>query len=64
MRNDFSVVEDGKKIGLGFKQDVNGDKSYWVEETYKKDIFSHTEDELEKLEEVYGKIIERHISGN
>lgn len=61
MRNDFQVIVDGG-IGLGFSTKVNGDKSRWVEKTYKKDIFQHTESELEKMEQLYGKIIERHIN--
>ena len=61
MRNDFSVVVEGKEIGLGFKNSFNTDKSHFVEKTYKKDIFDHTKKEEKLRDKLYGKAVERHF---
>jgi len=45
MRNDFSVIQNNRKLGHGFKNTANFDKSEWVEETYEKEIFDFTDDE-------------------
>lgn len=45
MVDDFSVIIEGNSYGLGFKNKTNLDKSFWVEETYDKEIFSHTKNE-------------------
>ena len=62
MRNDFSVVVEGKKIGLGFKNSFNTKKSFFVEKTYKKPIFEHTKKEETLITRLYGKVIERHFN--
>ena len=43
MENDFSVVSQGDRYGLGFKNPLNFDKARWAEETYKKKIYGLTE---------------------
>lgn len=48
MENDFSVVADGSRYGLGFKNEVNAQKSEWAEQTYKKKIYSLTNEEKEQ----------------
>ena len=62
MRNDFSVIigPDGK--GLGFKNNKNFDKSFFVENTYNKDIFSHTPSEERLITKLYGAIVKRHLN--
>ena len=62
MRNDFSVVQSGKNLGLGFKNSKNADKSRFVEDTYNKEIFGHTPQEIVILEKEYGKIIKRNFA--
>ena len=62
MRNDWSVVVEGKKIGLGFKNSFNTEKSFFVEKTYKKPIFEHTKKEETLITRLYGKVIERHFN--
>ena len=59
MANDFSVISSGSSLGLGFKNQTNADKSGWVEETYKKDIFKHTKDELGTLDKLIDKEIKK-----
>ena len=61
MRNDWTVIINDKDLGLGFKNTFNADKSRFVEKTYKKDIFAHTNTEINKINELYGKAIERHF---
>ena len=63
MVNDWSVVNTGNAIGLGFKNQVNADKSGWVEETYGKPIFDHTESELGVLQKVIDKTIKEVLNG-
>lgn len=52
MENDFSVVADGNRYGLGFKNDLNFDKATWAEETYKKKIYGLTQTEKDTAVEV------------
>lgn len=47
MENDMGVVAAGKSYGIGFKNKLNYDKSIWCEETYNKDIYKLTPQELE-----------------
>jgi len=47
MENDFSVINQGDKYGLGFKADNNFNKSQFVEATYKKKIWTLTPKENE-----------------
>ena len=63
MVNDWSVINNGDSLGLGFKNQFNADKSGWVEETYDKDIFKHTKDELSTLQKVLDKEIKRVLNG-
>jgi len=61
MRNDFSVII-GTETGLGFKNDTNFDKSFFVEDTYDKDIFSHTASEVKLALKLYGEIAGRIVN--
>ena len=47
MENDFSVINQGDKYGLGFKADNNFNKSQFVDATYKKKIWTLTPKENE-----------------
>lgn len=64
MKNDFGLVRDGNNFGGGFKNNKNGDKSRWVEETYDKKIFTASKDEIELAENLYGTELKRVFSGN
>jgi hypothetical protein len=63
MDNDWSVISAGNSVGLGFKNSFNADKSEWVEETYNKSIFDHTEAELTLLESLIDKEINKVLNG-
>ena len=52
MVNDWSVINQDNQIGLGFKNPANGDKSFWVEDTYSKEIFDFSNEELKLNEKV------------
>lgn len=53
MMMDYGVlVLGGDKYGLGFQNDVNGDKSEWMEEKYKKEIFAESDFEGQIMENV------------
>lgn len=49
MENDFGIVPTTTGYGIGYKNELNYNKSQWAEEKYKKDIFSLTSDESEKV---------------
>jgi hypothetical protein len=63
MSNDWSVINKGDTIGLGFKNSVNADKSEWVEATYNKEIFEHTESEKQAINKLVDKTIKKIING-
>ena len=63
MANDWSVIQTGKQLGLGFKNSANADKSEWVEATYEKDIFKHTENEKQAINKLVEKEVKKIING-
>jgi len=63
MVNDWSVINTEEALGLGFKNQFNADKSGWVEETYDKPIFKHTQDELDTLQKLLDKEVKRILNG-
>ena len=62
MQEDFQVIRDGSVIGSGFNNKANYDKSVYVENTYKKDIFSMTPGEEKYLVELIDKLVEQKIN--
>ena len=58
MKNDFLLMESGGRIGSGFTNEFNDDKSHWVEETYKKKIFKETKKEAKMMEKLIQKRID------
>ena len=63
MVNDFSIIHNGKTVGIGFKNSANSDKSEWVENTYDKDIFKHTNNELKLVNKLFQEETHRIING-
>ena len=63
MANDWSVISNGKALGLGFKNSANADKSEWVEITYERSIFYHTKSELNTLDKLLEKEIKLILHG-
>ena len=61
MENDFSVIEEGNKYGLGFKAENNFKKSQYVEATYDKKIWTLTQNENNKVVELAKEIINEHL---
>ena len=53
MKNDFSLIKQGRQWGSGFKNSKNGNKSIWVEDTYDKAIFAPTKKEIKLANELY-----------
>lgn len=58
MMIDYGIVFSDGKLGLGFQNDFNGNKSNWMEGKYKKDIFDHTQEELDLI----GSVISAQIA--
>lgn len=63
MANDWSVIQSGQGLGLGFKNQTNADKSGWVEETYSKNIFAHTDQEKKVINALVQKTVSKIING-
>lgn len=63
MVNDFSVISNSNSLGLGFKNQFNADKSEWVEDTYDKDIFKHTQEEKDTLNKLVDKEVSKILNG-
>lgn len=62
MMMDYGVLVLGSdQYGLGFVNDDNGDKSDWLEEKYKKEIFSESDFEGEIMENVLYQELNRII---
>lgn len=61
MENDFSVIAEGDKYGLGFKAENNFKKSQYVEATYNKKIWTLTPIEKDKVVELATEIINEHL---
>lgn len=62
MLSDFSVIPSQNGVGLGFKNSFNADKSYWVEDTYKKDIFKHTPEEEKEATKIFQNNVNKIIN--
>ena len=61
MENDFSVIAEGDKYGLGFKAENNFKKSQYVEATYKKKIWTLTQNENDRVVALAAEIINEHL---
>jgi hypothetical protein len=49
MVSDYGIRQAGNEFGLGFQNTENYDKSVWLQNKYDKQIFDHTEKELDIL---------------
>lgn len=58
MRNDYQLLQDGDHFASGFTNSANGNKSFWVEDTYNKSIFALTEREEKLLNELINKKVD------
>ncbi len=63
MKNDFLLLEENNGYGSGFSNDANGDKSFWVEDTYDKRIFDLSDNERELLEDLYEQQVNQLLNG-
>ena len=52
MENDLSVIDLDSGYGIGYKNEFNYQKSQWLEEKYKKNIFQLSKNEIDLLDEV------------
>lgn len=49
------------EVGIGFSNQFNGDKSYWAEEKYKKEIFFTSDDEDNLFDKVIQFELDRQL---
>lgn len=52
MKQDYGIVKSGTGLGLGFQNQINYEKSQWMQDKYDKNIFDHTDQELNLLADV------------
>lgn len=62
LENDWSVVEIKNGYGIGFKNQHNRDKARWVEATYKKEIFSLSEDERQYATKRFNELLSEQLN--
>lgn len=63
MENDFSVIATDDGYGLGYKNELNFEKSKWVEKNYNKDIFKLTENEEKQVVGIAEFEVNRILNG-
>lgn len=61
MMIDYGIVKSGSQFGLGFQNDENYKKSQWMQDKYDKNIFDHTQSELDLLADVLVAELNRSI---
>ena len=64
MVNDWSLIVDGNSWGLGFKNSTNFEKANYVESTYKKEIFAHTDQEVNQFTTLFQNEVNRILNAN
>lgn len=61
MMVDYGIRQTGADFGLGFQNTENFNKSMWMQDKYDKQIFDHTDKELDVLAQVLEREIARAI---
>lgn len=61
MMVDYGIRQTGADFGLGFQNTENYKKSIWLQDKYDKQIFDHTDKELDVLAQVLEREIARAI---
>ena len=61
MQSDYGIIRTSSGFGLGFQNRLNYDKSQWMQEKYDKDIFDHTQEELDIIANVLSAQINASI---
>lgn len=49
MMADYGLIVNGQDYGLGYNNSHNYDKSIWLQDKYKKEIFHHSQSEIDLL---------------
>ncbi|MBE7172944.1 MAG: hypothetical protein INR73_20375 [Williamsia sp.] len=63
MQGDLKVIGLPDGYGIGYSNDHNYDKSQWLEQTYKKDIWSLTAQEEKRIEDVADAYTDKIMEG-
>lgn len=61
MMMDYGIVQNGNQFGLGFQNKMNYDKSIWMQDKYDKQIFDHTQQEINILTTVLTDEIQKSL---
>lgn len=61
MQMDYAIVQNGNSFGFGFNNDLNYDKSQWLQDKYGKDVFDLTDQELDVLGNTLQAEVEKRL---
>lgn len=61
MKQDYGMQVSGKDVAFGFQNSFNAQKSGWMEDKYKKDIFALTDKENSLFVDVQSKLLKEQL---
>lgn len=61
MQMDYGIVQNGNSFGFGFNNDLNYDKSQWLQDKYGKDVFDLSDQEIDVLGNTLQAEVEKRI---
>lgn len=57
MMMDLGLIRNGVIFSFGFQNNINGDKSVWMEKKYDKEIFNATQQEIDLFSQTLSNLI-------
>lgn len=57
MMMDLGLVKNGANFAFGFQNNINGDKSVWMEEKYDKEIFTASQQEIDLFSQTLTNLV-------
>lgn len=53
MMQDYGLIQNGQDFGFGFQNNINAEKSGWLQDKYNKEIFAVSDKELDVMINTY-----------
>lgn len=57
MMMDLGLIKNGANFAFGFQNNLNGDKSVWMEEKYNKEIFTASQQEIDLFSQTLTNLV-------
>lgn len=57
MMMDLGLIRNGANFSFGFQNNINGDKSVWMEKKYDKEIFNATQQEIDLFSQTLTNLV-------